>query len=70
MKKTSTIVKEKTICEIETLINNTAYIKSVTGKTGLLNIKTNQIVGDMDNYYTVYDTNEKLYYQEKTIEER
>ena len=70
MKKTSTIVKEKTICEIETLINNTAYIKSVTGKTGLLNIKTNQIVGDMDNYYTVYDTNEKLYYQEKIIEER
>ena len=43
MKKTSTIVKEKNTYEIDILINNTAYIKSVTGKTGLLNIKTNQL---------------------------
>ena len=70
MKKTSTIVKEKNKYEIGVIINNTAYIKSVTGKTGLLNIKTNQIVGEMDNYYTIYNVNEKLYYQEKTIEER
>ena len=56
MKKTSTIVKEKNTYEIDVFINNTAYIKSVTGKTGLLNIKTNQIIGDMDNYHTIYDT--------------
>ena len=69
MKKTSAIVKEKNTYEIDVLINNTAYIKSVTGKTGLLNIKTNQIIGDMDDYYTIYDTHGKFYYQEKTIEE-
>lgn len=68
MKKTSTIVKEKNIYEIGALINNTAYIKSITGKTGLLNIETNQIIGEMDNYYTIYDTDEKFYYQEKEIE--
>ena len=69
MKKISTIVKEKNTYEIDILINNTAYIKSVTGKKGLLNIKTNQIIGDMDNYYTIYDTHGQFYYQEKTIEE-
>ena len=50
------------------MINNTAYIKSVTGKTGLLNIKTNQIIGKMDYYYTIYDTHAAFYYQEKTEE--
>lgn len=69
MEKTSIVVKEKDIFEINILINNTAYIKSVTGKTGLLNIKTNKIIGEMDNYSTIYDKNSKFYYQEKTIEE-
>lgn len=69
MKKTSTIVKEKNTYEIDILINNTAYIKSVTGKTGLLNIKTNQLIGEMDNYYTIYDTYGKFYYQVKKIKE-
>lgn len=69
MKKKSTIIEEKKIYEIDVLINNTAYIESVTGKTGLLNIKTNQIIGDMGNYHTSYDKREKLYYQEKLIKE-
>ena len=69
MKKTSIVVKEKDSFEIDILINNTAYIKSVTGKTGLLNIKNNKIIGEMDNYYTIYDSNNAFYYQEKTIEE-
>ena len=69
MKKTSTIVKEKKIYVIGKLINNTAYVKSVTGKEGLLNIKTNQIIGDMDDYYTVWNEHESFYYQEKTIKE-
>ncbi len=69
MKKTSIVVKEKDSFEIDILINNTGYIKSVTGKTGLLNIKTNEIIGEMDNYYTIYDSNNEFYYQEKTIEE-
>lgn len=69
MKKTSIVVKEKDGFEIDILINNTAYIKSVTGKTGLLNIKNNKIIGEMDNYHTIYDSNNAFYYQEKTIEE-
>lgn len=68
MKKSSIIVKERNTYGIDVLINNTAYIKSVTGKEGLLNIKTNQIIGEMDNYNTTYDTDEKFYFQEKEIE--
>lgn len=69
MKKTSIVVKEKDNFDINILINNTALIHSVTGKTGLLNVKTNTIIGEMDNYYTIYDTERGFYYQEKTIEE-
>ncbi len=68
MKKTSIIVKEKSMYDIDILIGNTAYIKSVTGKTGLLNIKTNAIIGDMDYYHTIYDTNGKFYIQTLEIE--
>lgn len=68
MKKTSIVVKEKSIYDIDILIGNTAYIKSVTGKTGLLNIKTNEIIGNMDYYYTIYDTNGKFYFQTLEIE--
>lgn len=69
MKKTSIIVKEKNIYDINILIVNTAYIKSVTGKSGLLNIKTNQIIGNMDYYDTIYSENEQFYYQAKKIQE-
>lgn len=67
MKKTSVIVKEKNTYDIDIVINNTAHITSVTGKTGLLNIKTKEIIGEMDNFYTIYDTSGKFYYQEKEI---
>lgn len=69
MKKTSIVVKEKDNFDINILINNTALIHSVTGKSGLLNVKTNTIIGEMDNYYTIYDAERGFYYQEKTIEE-
>mgnify|MGYP004631581825 FL=1 len=69
MKKTSIVVKEKDDFDINILINNTALIHSVTGKSGLLNVKTNTIIGEMDNYYTIYDAERGFYYQEKTIEE-
>lgn len=69
MKKTSIVVKEKDSFEIKILINNTAYIKSVTGETGLLNIKNNKIIGKMDNYYTIYDNDDEFYYQEKKIKD-
>lgn len=68
MKKTSIVVKEKDSLKIDIIINNTGYIESVTGKTGLLNIKTNKLIGEMDNYYTIYDREGEFYYQEKTIE--
>lgn len=68
MKRTSIVVKEKSIYNIDILIDNIAYIKSVTGKTGLLNIKTNEIIGDMNYYYTISDTNGKFYIQTLEIE--
>ena len=68
MKKISTIVKEKSMYDIDILIGNTAYIKSVTGKTGLMNIKTNEIIGDMDHYYTIYDKRGKFFIQTLEIE--
>lgn len=63
MKKTSTIEKEKSIYSIDRLIDNIACIRSVTGKTGLLNIKTNEIIGKMHYYHTIYSTNRKFYIQ-------
>ena len=69
MKKTSIIVKEKNTYDVNMLINNTAYVISITGKTGLLNIKTNEIIGEMDNFYITYDAKDKFYYQEKEIED-
>ena len=68
MKKTSTVIKEKNTYKINALINNTAYIESVTGKSGLLDIRTNQIIGKMDNYTTFYDTRNGFYTQTKEIE--
>lgn len=65
MKKTSTVVTERELYEMSILIGNTGYIQSKSGKTGLFNIKTNQIVGTLDDYYTYYDTYEKIYAQEK-----
>ena len=68
MKKKSTIIEEKNTYDIGILINNTAYINSVTGKSGLLNVKTNQIIGNMDNFYrTTYDTDQKFYFQMESL---
>lgn len=67
MEKTSTSVKENNICEITVLIKNTALIESVSGKTGLLNVKTNEMIGKMDNFYTIYDEHNKFYKQRKEI---
>lgn len=68
MKKISTIIKEKNPYEINKLINNTAYVTSVTGKTGLLNIKNNELIGKLDDYLTFYDEKEQYYRQIKRIQ--
>lgn len=63
MEKINTIVIENSSYDIIVLINNIAYIKSITGKTGLFNIQTNELIGDMDNYRTIYDIERKIYIQ-------
>ena len=52
----STDVDSNSIGTILVTINNTAYIKSKTGKTGLFNIQTNQIIGEMDYLYAIYNS--------------
>lgn len=70
MKKTSTIVKEKRAYQTLMLINNTACIRTTTGKTGLLNIKTGKLIGNLDNYNTIYyDESGQFYTQIKKIED-
>ncbi len=69
MKKVSSVIAEKNIYELEILIRNTALMKSVTGKTGLINIKTNKIVGSFDNFYhNIYNSDDNFYFQEKEVE--
>lgn len=68
MKKTTTTKKEKDFYNIETLIDDVALIESsISGKTGLLNIKTNELIGELDYYNTCYDNYNKYYLQIKTI---
>ncbi len=70
MKKTSVVVTEKDSFEVKFLINNTGYIISTTGKSGLLDMKNNKIIGKMDNYYTIYNKHRGFYYQEKEIKDQ
>lgn len=67
MKKRSVVLNEKDLYNIKTLINNTAYIVLPNGETGLLNIRTNQLLGNIDNFTTMYDLQGKLYRQIKTV---
>ena len=68
MKKRSVVLNEKDLYNIKTLINNTAYIVLPNGKTGLLNIKTNQLLGNIDNFKTCYTLKDEIYEQIKTVE--
>lgn len=63
MKKTSIIVKGIDTYEISVLINNTALVKSKDGTSGLLDIRTNSLIGEMRNCYTLYDPHRKFYTQ-------
>lgn len=69
MKKDSLVIEEKNVYNLEVLIKNTALMKSVTGKSGLINIKSNEIVGSFDNFYTIYSSDNYFYFQEKEVED-
>ena len=68
MKKITTTKKEKDFYNIETIIDDIAIIKSsISGKRGLLNIETNELIGELDYYNILYNINKKFYLQIKTI---
>ena len=68
MNKKTTIIKQNNPYEISIIIDNTALIKSLDGKTGLMNIKNNKIIGNFENYHTLYDNEKKFYIQELSDE--
>ena len=68
MKKIITTKKEKDFYNIETIIDDVALIESsISGKSGLLNIKTNELIGEIDYYSTFFDINNKFYNLVKEI---
>ena len=68
MKKITTTKKEKDFYNIETIIDDVALISSsISGKTGLLNIKTNELIGELDYFNTCYNNDNKYYSQIKTV---
>jgi len=67
MEKTSSILENKEIYSVENILDDIALITSTSGKSGLLNIKTNEIVGSFDNYETKWNSNFHFYYQVKDV---
>ena len=65
MRKESKIVEEKNLYDVETVIDDIALIKTYTGKTGLIDIKTGKIIECYDNCIIRYYNNKKLFFIEK-----
>lgn len=66
MKKITTTKKEKDFYNIENIIDDVAIIKSsINGKRGLLDIKTNELIGELDYFRIDVDVHNKLFYQIK-----
>ena len=55
MEKVSAKTKGVSSFDISVLINNTALVNSTDNRSGLYNIKTNKLIGMMDNYRTIYN---------------
>lgn len=71
MKKITTTKKEKDFYNIEIIIDDVALIKSsISGKNGLLDIKTNELIGELDYYNIKVDELNKLYYQIKNVDSK
>ena len=69
MEKVSAKTKEVSSFDISVLINNTALVESIDNKSGLYNIKTNKLIGMMDNYRTIYNIQDMIYVQVKEKED-
>ena len=69
MKKVSAIIKEKSAYNLDTVINDIALASNNAGETGLINIRTGEVVGSFGDYDSRYDLYQKLFYQERTIED-
>lgn len=67
MKKEILIYKVKTVYDIATLLNNTALVYSIDRKSCLVDIKTHELIGNFDSYYTSYYTDTKFYFQEREV---
>lgn len=68
MKKITTTKKEKDFYNIEIIIDDIALIKSsISGKRRLLNIKTNELIGELGYYNILYNNDKKFYLQIKTV---
>lgn len=68
MEKKTSIIENKEIYNVENILDDIALITSMSGKSGLLNIKTNEIVGSFDNYETKWNSNSHFYYQVKKVD--
>lgn len=66
MKKASLNLNQQFIYDIDFVLENTAVAISIDKKVGLLNIKTGDIVGEFGNYHTIYDSSQKIYFQENS----
>ena len=69
MEKVSVKTKGVSSFDISVLINNTALVNSSDNRSGLYNIKTNKLIGMMDNYRTIYNNQDMIYVQVKEKED-
>ena len=69
MKKISDITNGISFLRTIVLINDVALVESISKKSGLYNVKTNDLIGALDDYKTIYDKNNMIYVQIKKKEE-
>lgn len=69
MKKTTTLIKEKNICEIIMIINDIALIRSAS-LVGLMNIKTHHFIKEMDYFKYFYDLATQFFILTKKCDEK
>mgnify|MGYP003291652758 CR=1 FL=1 len=65
MKKTSTCVSDKLFYNMSVIMDNIALVYTMGNKSSLANIKTNELIGKIDNYYTKYFPEKKIFFQLK-----
>ncbi len=63
MKKTSSVIKKQNLYELVVLIQDTALMSTINGATGLIDVKSNKIVGDFGWFNTTYDCQNGFFFQ-------